>query len=410
MKKLLICLLVLCMFVPSAFAKGKGWRSDDSEKYLSWWDRQYKGTDSAVIGGVLYQKEDYQVAVTELEKAIQSGSTDGRVYYQLGYSYQQLGNIDKAVEMYKKGIELMDQQDPTHRYDYYAKYNLALIYKDKGNDDEAIVLMKDATDKEKNEPAAYNLLGWLYWKKGNADLALEEYSKSIKLDQNQEDAQYNIGILYYNKGKTDESKEAFNKVLQLNPKHDKAASYLTHMGDKQFLGKAEFANLAIPDPSLRHCYLGKQNLDNKQYADAAIEYETALETNPKCIEAHQGLGVVYEYNDKGVRYGDGFKIDKSVFHYEKALALNPKLAEAVFNVGVLYSMKNRVNDAIRYYLRLIREDPNNAIAQYNLAVLYDNKTKNKERAVYHYTRYLKLDPQSTKRDEIEKRIKRLRID
>jgi superkiller protein 3 len=284
-----------------------------------------------------------------------------------------------------------------------------LLYKDRNKEDEAISLLKDAVEKEKNEPSAYNLLGWLYWKKGNMDEAQEVYSNSIEIDPNQEDAQYNIGILYYNKGKADQAKEAFGKVLQLNPSHEKAASYLAHLGDKQFLGKPEYANLLIPDPSLRHCYLGKQYLDNKQYAEAALEYETALETNPKCIEAQQGLGVTYEYNDKGVRYGDGFRIEKSIFHYEKALALNPKLAEAVFNVGVLYSMKNRVNDAIRYYLRLIREDSNNAIAHYNLAVLYDNKTKNKERAVFHYTKYIKLEPESTKRNEIEKRIRKLRI-
>lgn len=399
MRKLLYAaILILC--TTSAYAKGKGWRTDESEKYLVWWDRTYKGADSTVIGGVLYQKEDYQTAISELEKAIQAGSNDGRVYYQLAYSYQQLGNIDKAIELYQTSGKLLDEQDPTHRYHYYAKYNLALLYKDRGNIDSGISILEEAIDKHKDEPGSHNLLGWLYWKKGDIDSALKEYRTSIKIDENQEDAQYNLGVLYYNKGDVESAKEIFNKVLELNPNHKKAGDYLA--------GQAGSVELLIPEPALRHCYLGKQYLDKGQYQDAALEYETALEVNPNSVEAHQGLGVVYEYNDKGLRYGDGFKIEKSVFHYEKALILNPNLAEAVFNIGVLYSQLGKVDDAIRLYLRLIRNQPNNSQAHYNLAVLYDNQTENNQRAIYHYTRYLQLEPQATKKDKIEERITRLR--
>lgn len=400
MKRMLLCMAVLTLCTTLAYAKGKGWRTDESEKYLAWWDRTYKGTDSAVIGGVLYQKEDYETAVAELEKAIQAGSSDGRVYYQLAYSYQQLGDIDKAIELYQTAGKLLDEKDPAHRYHYYAKYNLALLYKDKGDIDGAIGILQEAIDKHKNEPGAHNLLGWLYWKKGDTDNALKEYRISIKIDPNQEDAQYNLGVLYYNKGEVEDAKAVFNKVLELNPDHKKASAYLS--------GQAAYAELLIPEPALRHCYLGKQKLDKGQYQDAALEYETALEVNPNCMEAHQGLGVVYEYNDKGVRYGDGFRIEKSVFHYEKALMLNPNLAEVVFNISVLYSQLGKVDDAIRLYLRLIRIEPNNSQAHYNLAVLYDNQTKNAQKAIHHYTRYIELEPQTPKKTEIEERIRRLR--
>lgn len=412
MKRIVLCLVVFVfsvVFYSTAFAKERGWRKDDSEKYLAWWDRKYQGSDSAVIGAVLYQKEDYQTAVNELEKAVKLGTADGRVYYQLGYSYQQLGHTDKAMEMYQKAIKLLDEKDPNHRYDYYAKYNLALLYKDKNNNDDAIAMLKYAITKNPDEPGAHNLLAWLYWKKGDADGSLKEYAESIKIDPNQEDAQYNAGVLYFNKGDAEQAKECFGKVIKINPAHEKASYYLAHMGDKELLAKGGYTNLSIPQPALRHCYLGKKYLDEKKYEDAALEYETAIEIDPKVVEAQQGLGVVYEYNDKGVRYGQGFKIDKSIFHYEKALALNPKLEEAVFNVGVLYSMKNRTDEAVRYYLRLIREMPDNAKAHYNLAVLYDNKLKNNERAIHHYSKYLTLDPQSPKKAEIESRIRKLRV-
>lgn len=407
MKRIILCMVVLVMISPFAYAKGYTWRTDESEKYLAWWDRKYQGSDSAVIGGVLYQKEDYQMAVTELEKAIQAGSNDGRVYYQLAYSYQQLGNIDKAIELYQTAGKLLDEQDPTHRYSYYAKYNLGLLYKDKGDIDGAISVLQDVIAKHKDQPGARNLLGWLLWKKGDVEGAIKEYRTSVKIAPNQEDAQYNLGVLYYNKGEVSDAKGVFNKVLELNPKHPKASAYLAHLGDKELLSQAEYANLLIPEPALRHCYLGKQYLDKGRYQDAALEYETALEINPNSIEAHQGLGVVYEYNDKGVRYGDGFKIEKSVFHYEKAVELNSGLQEAVFNLGVLYSQLGNVDDAIRLYLRLIRVEPNNAQAHYNLAVLYDNQAENNQKAIHHYNRYLELEPETPKKAQIKERIRRL---
>lgn len=404
---LLVVVLVLVVAVSNvAFAKGKGWRTDESEKYLKWWDKTYKGTDNAILGGILYQKGDYEGAIAGLEESVQSGTEDGRVYYQLAFSYEQKGKIDKAIEFYKKSAALLDEQDPKHRYHYYARYNLALLYKDIGDLDNAVKAVEKALEKHK-EPSGHNLLGFLYWTQGKKDEALKEYQISVKIDPNQEDAQYNLGVLYYNKGDLENAKEAFEKVKELNPDHPKALVYLGNLGDETILSKAEYTDLLIPDPALRHCYLGKKYLDKGNIADARLEYETGFEVNPDSPIVNQGLAVAYEYNSEGVRYGKGFNIEKSIFHYEKALSADPNLVEAGFNLAVLYSMEGKIDDSIRLYLRTIRLDPSYAKAHYNLAVIYDNETKNYKRARYHYTRYLQLEPETPKKAEIETRLRRL---
>lgn len=406
-KVVFIAVVVSLTLTSQIWAKGKGWQTDESEKYLRWWDRTYQGTDSAVIGGIMYQKGDYTQAITELEKTIQAGSKDGRVYYQLAVCYQQTDNLRKASELYGKAAELLDKQDSEHRYNYYARYNLALIDKDEGKLDKAIELMKAALSKHPDEPGGLNLLGWLYWKNGDSASALKQYQKSISLDANQEDAQYNYGVLFYNQGKTEKAREAFSKVKEMNPDNEKALFFLKHLGDDAALSQAKYTELAIPDPAIRYCYLGKQNLDQGKFQEAQQNYEQAVEINPKSIEAQQGLAVAYEYNDEGVRYGKGFNMEKSIFHYQKALTLDEVQQRVIYNLAILYSKAGRIKDSIRMYLRLLRLDPDDAQAVYNLAVLYDNKTDDVQKTIYYYNRYLKLVPETPKKSEIHTRIRSL---
>lgn len=390
----------------AVLAKDKGWRTDESEKYLKWWDRTYEGSDSAILGGVLYQKGDYKNAISELEKSVQAGSNDGRVYYQLAFCYDKENDIDKAIELYKKSAGLLDEQDPSHRYHYYVRYNLALLLKDKSDTDGAVSAVLDALDKHK-EPGGHNLLGWLYWTQGKQDEALGEYRESVNIDPCQEDAQYNLGVLYYNKGDLEMAKKCFEKTKELNPEHKKALSYLANLGDEAILKRPEYTSLLIPDPALRHCYYGKAHLDKNEIADAKLEYETAFEINPNSPIVNQGLAVSYEYNDEGLRYGKGFNIEKSVLHYEKALSAEPNLTEAVFNLAVLYSRADRMDDSVRLYMRVLREQPERAGVHYNLAVIYDNELKDHLRARHHYTRFLKLEPESEKRAQVESRLRKL---
>lgn len=409
MKRVFSIIIILGLIVTLhniAMAKGKGWRTDESEKYLKWWDRTYQGADSAIIGGINYQKGDYQTAITELEKSIQSGSTDGRIYYQLAYCYQQIGNTDKAIELYKQSIELLDQQDPQHRYDYYAKYNLALLYKDKNDIANAVKVMQDVLKKDK-EPSGYNLLGWLLWKQGRSEEAINEYKTSIQIDSNQEDAQYNMGVLYYNKGEFEHARKAFDRVIKINPQNQKALTFIENLGDPEMLKSSGYTELSLPDPALRHCYKGKQLLDEGNIAAAREEYETAYEVNPDSFIVNQGLAVVYEYNKKGIRYGRGSNIDKAVFHYEKAVMVEPHKEEIVFNLAVAYNLADKVNESIRMYERLIRENPDYAQVHYNLAVLYDNNTDNSSKARYHYIRYLALEPNTPKKSQINQRLSKL---
>ena len=62
------------------------------------------------FGFILFQKKQYQAAITQLEIAVKLNATDQEIWEHLGDSYFMLGNETKAMECWDKGLLL----NPTH--------------------------------------------------------------------------------------------------------------------------------------------------------------------------------------------------------------------------------------------------------------------------------------------------------
>ena len=62
------------------------------------------------FGFILFQKKQYQAAITQLEIAVKLNAADSEIWEHLGDSYFMLGNEAKAMECWNKGLSL----NPTH--------------------------------------------------------------------------------------------------------------------------------------------------------------------------------------------------------------------------------------------------------------------------------------------------------
>jgi tetratricopeptide (TPR) repeat protein len=99
----------------------------------------------------------------------------------MGLWFAQKGEAEKAIEYYKKAIEI----DPEY---VFAHGRLALVLGNQGRFDEAleqclIVLKHRPDDKE-----MYCNVGVLLEKKGQINEAIEYYQKSLQVDPNYEKA------------------------------------------------------------------------------------------------------------------------------------------------------------------------------------------------------------------------------
>lgn len=69
-----------------------------------------------------------------------------------------------------------------------------------------------------------------------------------------------------------------------------------------------------------------------------------------------------------------------------------------------------IDGAVKMYNQAIAENPDSARAHLEVAALYDQERRDFLRAIYHYQRYLELDPETEKKGQIEGLIRRCQLE
>ena len=81
-------------------------------------------------------------------------------------------------------------------------------------------------------------------------------------------------------------------------------------------------------------------------------------------------------------------------------------ADMHYNQGVAFQEQNRPDDAIREYSTVLKTLPDDSDTHYNLGLIYDTVKNNRDKAIYHYTKYLNSTANSKdpSRAKIKERI------
>jgi len=260
--------------------------------------------------------KDYELALKLIPEAINQNPKDAMVHYIAGDVYLEMEKYEDAVRMFKKTVDI-DKKN----IDAWIKLGRALTFNDKR--EEAMEVLKDAQDKDeknvfillemanvylsketlnnedltkaellitqarelnKKEPASFVALGDYYFKQRVYDLAKQNYDEALQLNENLTSAREKLAISLYWLGnrETDEelssqyfkrSLEEWNKLTQQDPKNAKA---FFEQGKILFLSKnykdavislRNFINLR-PSSSLGRWYLA-QSLDDIGAFDTA---------------------------------------------------------------------------------------------------------------------------------------------
>lgn len=215
------------------------------------------------IGYILFAASFLFAQDSNPEKNLSELQKQARSYRREGLEFQRIGNMDDAMTLYQKAIEL----DPS-----YA--------------------------------VAYNDLGIIYEAKGFIDRAEEYYLKSIDINPNYASAYSNLALLYESKRDLDKAAVYWKKRIELGLPNDpwtqKARKRLEDislvLSDKPFeqeIREQEVVELmkdmAIQKAILRkddkelsknHFEKAKQSYDREDYATAIKEALDAQQLNP----------------------------------------------------------------------------------------------------------------------------------
>lgn len=204
------------------------------------------------LAGQGFSKE----AIDCYQKALNSDPNDVETHINIGYEYQQLREIDKAVMHYEKALEIKPNQPNAHN-------NLGNALKAQGKFTDAIEHYKKAlAARPEYTDALYNLAETLQ-KTGQIDDAVQYYQRLLKLAPKDAETYYNLGLIFSEHGKLEEGICYFQTAVEIKP-----------------------------DYALAHCNLGyAYQLQGK--IDKAIEhYRKAIELKPDYQKAEELLADV----------------------------------------------------------------------------------------------------------------------
>ncbi len=138
----------------------------------------------------LLASKDYEATIKHIEKVLDKGpSRYGNSYYSnLATAYDNSGNEEKAVEIYKKGIEL-------YPMDYNLWFNLGITYEGLEKYDEAVEQYKAALARNPFHSTSHLRLGALAANEGRLAMAMMSYNAFLLMEPNTERS-FNLLVEY----------------------------------------------------------------------------------------------------------------------------------------------------------------------------------------------------------------------
>ena len=163
--------------------------------------------------GEAYIREGaYTKALRKLLEAEKLYAEDPHLQYDLGLVYMAKEKPNKAIEHFKKAVEIKPDYTP-------AKNSLGVAYLAQKKWDDAIACFKEITGDLLYVTPHYPLsnLGWAYYNKKKYRLAEKYYQDALKIEPKFVIALHGLGKTYIAMGRISEAVATLEKVIELAP-------------------------------------------------------------------------------------------------------------------------------------------------------------------------------------------------
>ncbi|MDX1943641.1 MAG: tetratricopeptide repeat protein [Saprospiraceae bacterium] len=270
----------------------------------------------AARGGLFYEKEGYDEAIADLQKALSIDSTNVDYLHVLADVYLDYYQSRQALETMEKAVNFYPQRIPTLLK--YSEFQLILKkYEDSMRTIDRILRI------DPQNANAYLLFGMNFKETGDTIRAINSFQKSVELDPDLIDSWINLGQLHASIG----SKLAtrfFDNAILIDPKNVEAlhakADFLQDKNDLS--GAIElYKQIAILDPQYEEAYFnaGLLYLDLDSIAQARQQFDFAIKVDPTFVAAYYYRGVASEFQGN---------VAQARADYEQALKLAPDYKQA----------------------------------------------------------------------------------
>ena len=293
--------------------------------------------------------ENYEKAITALEKCLELNTEKAVVYFELGRNYRELEKFDKSIENLKKAHELEPKEESVLVYlfqtygmteDYEGaiatvkelipidesyKEDLANLYFLNEDYDKALNLLDELDDKLGSNSYRNSLRRQVYARTNNTGAQIDNLEQSISANPDIEQNYLNLIYIYSEQGEDEEAYRVAKELLETNP-----GSTLAHLALYKFYlnkGETEAAMASM------------QIVFKSEEIDAESKFKV-LNDFLNFVQTNQG------YEDELI------EVAGQLSEWENA----PKLYE---QLGEYYMKKNERENALKFFELGLDEDSGN---------------------------------------------------
>ncbi|MFD2166299.1 tetratricopeptide repeat protein [Thalassotalea euphylliae] len=195
----------------------------------------------------------------------------------------------------------------------------ALAYKNYGDSTQAKDYFQKAIDADSNQAVIFNNYANLQKSLGELPEAVENYKKALLLDKNYVDALKNLAIAL--------------------------------LEEKDFSGASKYIENAIrlsPSSFSLHTVQGNVLMAEDRLLEAIASYKTALQHNPRYVNALNNLGLCYKLTEQH---------ELALQCFQQARQHAPNLAEIEFNIANTLFEKGNYQHAEQFYWSALNKKP-----------------------------------------------------
>jgi tetratricopeptide (TPR) repeat protein len=223
---------------------------------------------SFLSGEKLYKAGDYDKAIAEYSRSINSKTDYADAYISRGNAYRKKGDLNRAIDDYTRALQYKNDLAEVYNYRAYAYaekgeagraiddysrairikkdyadawYNRGYVYEEQGEYDKAIEDYNQVIRLEARNAAAYNRRGSAWYRKEDDDQAIRDYSEAVRLKPDYALAWRNRGNAWFSKGEFEKALADFNQALRIDPRS--ANAYISRGNLKKMMGDDEGAEL-----------------------------------------------------------------------------------------------------------------------------------------------------------------------
>ena len=275
-------------------------------------------TEFEKYGAALYETKQFQAASVMLEKALADDENSETINAKLALTYQKLGENEKSLKYFNKTFEINPNLTAL-RFDY------ANLLGNMNKASEAIEQYKVYLKTFPNDADAYRNLGIVYKNINEVELALFNLEKSYTLDPSSNLTKKELALCYHSKKDYVNALKYYDYALKSEPENIElmANKALTlHAMDNYVSAIELYKEILDKKPNERieqnltaaSIAYGYDLYEKKDYGQAILYFEDAIDLNPKEASAYFGYAMANE------KMGC---IDTAIENYRHAVSLAP---------------------------------------------------------------------------------------